>query len=87
MDIPDQEFEDIWVEEGELIRHALRIGERVVFHCYAGLGRTGMIAARILVEMGMDSQQAVAAIRASNGRRIQTEAQEALVHSCRCLYE
>jgi len=87
MDIPDQKFEDIWAEEGELIRHALRIGEQVVFHCYAGLGRTGMMAARILVEMGMDTQQAVAAIRASNGRRIQTDAQENLVHTCRGLYE
>jgi len=50
MDIPNQEFEDVWAVEGERIRHALRIGERVIIHCYAGLGRTGMIAARILVE-------------------------------------
>jgi len=36
MGVPDQNFEDIWAVEGERIRHALRIGERVIFHCYAG---------------------------------------------------
>lgn len=87
MDIPDQEFEDAWAEEGELLRHALRIGERIVFHCYAGLGRTGMIAARILVEMGMRPEQAIAAVRQNNPRRIQTDLQEELVRTCVSLYE
>ncbi len=87
MSIPDQAFEDAWAEEGELIRHALRIGERIVFHCYAGLGRTGMMAARILVEMGMQPEQAIAAVRQNNYRRIQTDMQEELVRTCVCLYE
>ncbi len=87
MNIPSQEFEDNWAEQGELIRHALRIGERVVFHCYAGLGRTGMIAARILVEMGMDPEQAILTVRANNKRRIQTRTQAAFVRSCEPLYQ
>jgi len=33
MDIPNQAFEDTWAVEGERIRHALRIGERVAIHC------------------------------------------------------
>ena len=86
MDIPNQEFEDNWAEEGELIRHALRIGERVVFHCYAGLGRTGMMAARILVEMGMHPEDAIKRIRQDNKRRIQTKVQEELVRTCEPLY-
>jgi len=87
MGVPTQEFEDVWAEEGELIRHALRIGERVIFHCYAGLGRTGMMAARILVEMGMDPEVAIATVRQDNSRRIQNEKQENLVRSCRALYQ
>jgi len=79
MEIPDQDFEDQWAVDGERIRHALRIGERVAFHCYAGLGRTGMIAARILVEMGVDNESAIKAVRVSNRRRIQTKRQAEFV--------
>lgn len=86
MGVPDQHFEDDWAEEGELIRHALRIGERVIFHCYAGLGRTGMMAARVLVEMGMDPEEAIVTVRQDNSRRIQNKKQEDLVRSCRSLY-
>lgn len=82
MDIPDQEFENVWAADGERIRHALRIGERVVLHCYAGLGRTGMIAARILVEMGMAPEMAIRTVRKDNRRRIQTRAQANFVRSC-----
>jgi len=82
MGIPTQEFEDNWAVEGERIRHALRIGERVIFHCYAGLGRTGMMAARILVEMGMEHEAAIREVRRSNRRRIQTKGQSAYVRRC-----
>lgn len=82
MDIPDQAFENAWAVEGERIRHALRIGERVIIHCYAGLGRTGMIAARLLVEMGMEPDDAIRAVRRDNRRRIQTKSQANFVRSC-----
>lgn len=79
MAITNQKFEDEWAVQGERIRHALRIGERVALHCYAGLGRTGMIGARILVEMGMDNEEAIAAVREPNRRRIQTKDQSNFV--------
>lgn len=82
MDIPNQEFENVWAVEGERIRHALRIGERVAIHCYAGLGRTGMMAARILVEFGVEPEQAIRLVRRDNRRRIQTHGQASLVRSC-----
>ncbi len=82
MHIPDQAFEDEWAVQGERIRHSLRIGERVVLHCFAGLGRTGMIAARLLVEMGMEPDHAVLAVRKNNKRRIQTQDQLDFVYTC-----
>ena len=82
MDIPSQAFEDAWAVEGERIRHALRIGERVALHCYAGLGRTGMIAARILVEFGVEQEEAIRRVRVANRRRIQTKGQANFVRSC-----
>ena len=87
MDIPNQEFENVWAVEGERIRHALRIGERVAIHCYAGLGRTGMIAARILVEFGVDPEQAIRRVRRDNRRRIQTSDQADFVRSCYSLVD
>jgi protein-tyrosine phosphatase len=87
MNVPTQDFEDEWAIEGERIRHALRIGERVVFHCYAGLGRTGMMAARILVEMGMPPEEAIAEVRRSNPKRIQTKGQSNYVRRCYSLVE
>jgi len=85
MEIPDQKYEDEWAVQGERIRHALRIGERVALHCYAGLGRTGMIGARLLVEMGMDNEAAIEAVRAPNPRRIQTKRQAMFVRQIRSL--
>lgn len=87
MDIPNQDFENDWAVEGERIRHALRIGERVAIHCYAGLGRTGMIAARILVELGVDPERAIRQIRRDNRRRIQTKSQANFVRSCYSLVD
>jgi len=85
MEITDQKFEDEWAVEGERIRHALRIGERVALHCYAGLGRTGMMGARLLVEMGMNNERAISAVRKPNARRIQTKRQSMFVHEIRPL--
>jgi len=85
MEITDQKFEDEWAVQGERIRHALRIGERVALHCYAGLGRTGMIGARLLVEMGMDNEEAIRAVRAPNPRRIQTKRQSMFVRKIESL--
>lgn len=80
MGIPDESFEDIWAVEGKQIAASLVAGERVILHCLAGLGRTGMIAARLLVDMGMSPELAVAEVRKIRPRAIQTDEQEKYVH-------
>ena len=82
MNVPDEAFEEVWAVEGRQIRASLVAGERVILHCLAGLGRTGMIAARLLVEMGMSPELAVAEVRKVRPRAIQTDDQEKYVHSC-----
>jgi protein-tyrosine phosphatase len=52
--IPDWEFEVQWDTAGRELRKVLVNGGRIVLHCRGGLGRTGMIAARLLVEFGME---------------------------------
>ncbi len=58
------------------LRRALGRGERLVLHCRAGLGRTGMIAASLLVTLGRAPEEAVALVRAARDPRcVETEAQ------------
>lgn len=79
MHVPEQLFEDQWRTEGADIRNRLMQGEKIIIHCFAGLGRTGLIAARLLVEFGIAPQEAVELVRDINPRRIQTIEQEEFV--------
>lgn len=37
-------------------------GENLVVHCYAGIGRTGLVSSCILMEHGMSAEEAMALI-------------------------
>lgn len=79
MGIPGDLFEARWEEEGARIRDTLASGEHVVLHCLAGLGRTGTVAARLLIEFGMEPQAAILRVRNSRRGAIQTRGQEKYV--------
>lgn len=81
MDVPTPEFERMWAVESPQIKSSLAIGERIVIHCLAGLGRTGMMAARLLVEFGLTPPEAIVAVRRVRPRAIQTQAQEDYVRA------
>jgi len=74
--IPDGRFERAWPRQSREIRERLRAGDNVLVHCRGGLGRAGMIAARLLVDEGVDPDAAIAAIRAARPGAIETPAQE-----------
>lgn len=78
--VPEASFERDWLYQGLRLRQLLRAGKRILIHCRGGLGRTGMIAARLLVELGMSASQAVAEVRKARPGAIQTPAQEHYVH-------
>lgn len=80
--VPNLMFEEEWERAGEELRQILRQDGRIVLHCRGGLGRTGMIAARLLVEFGMDPREAVRRVRAARTGAIQTREQEEYVLSC-----
>jgi ADP-ribosyl-[dinitrogen reductase] hydrolase len=52
--IPDERFEKEWNVAGEGLRSMLRRRLDVLVHCRGGLGRAGTIAARLLIELGME---------------------------------
>ncbi len=82
MDIPNDAFEILWLDSGKKLRRYLRSGQRIVIHCLAGLGRTGMIAAKLLIELGIEPDEAIHMVRASRPGAIQTIFQELYVKRC-----
>ena len=74
--VPDRAFEQAWATIGPRVRNILRRGGRVLVHCRAGLGRTGMIVARILVELGAKPEEAMQCVRAARPGTIENRAQE-----------
>ena len=74
--VPDQEFETAWLYAGLRLREHLRNGRHVLVHCRGGLGRSGTIAARLLVELGWTPSDAIQAVRAARPGAIETGRQE-----------
>lgn len=48
----------------------LKLGKSIGIHCRAGIGRSGTLAACILIEMGMEAEQAIDLVSSSRGTRI-----------------
>jgi Predicted protein-tyrosine phosphatase len=83
--IPSDEFERQWAQEGPEIRELLRKGENVVVHCKGGLGRAGMMAARLLAELGMEPEDAIKTVRKARRGAIETPSQLALVRRTKAI--
>lgn len=77
--VPTKKFEEEWLTQGRAIRDMLRNGDDVLVHCKGGLGRAGMMAARLLVELGMEPEDAIQAVRHARKGAIETSSQLALV--------
>jgi len=57
----------------------LASGRNVTVHCKGGLGRSGMVAACLLVRAGLDPDAAIDVVRTHRRGSIQTFAQEEYV--------
>jgi protein-tyrosine phosphatase len=79
MDTPGAAFAAAWATAGPAIAAALDGQGRVAIHCAAGLGRTGLLAARLLVDRGLTADEAIARVRRARPGTIETARQEAYV--------
>ncbi len=71
-----EEYEDLICN----IVDRMREGKNVVVHCRGGLGRTGTVAACVLVYLGDESaDEAIGAVRAARKGTVQTRDQEDFV--------
>jgi len=64
-----------WRAHGPALLQALNSGQRVLVHCAAGLGRTGMLVAKLLVLHGAGAEEAIDQVRRARPGTIETEAQ------------
>jgi len=73
--VPDSSFEEEWENVREHIHEIIYAGDKVVLHCKGGLGRTGLVAAMILVETRMDTDEAIRTVRFARQGAIETAQQ------------
>lgn len=61
---PAGDFAAAWQAQRAGVQALLDAGQRIAIHCKGGSGRTGLMAAQILVERGRSKEQATAAVKA-----------------------
>jgi protein-tyrosine phosphatase len=77
---PDQRLD--WPALIERLAGELHQGHRVAFCCLAGYGRSGMMAARMLIATGSTPENAIVAVRTARPGAIESEEQVAYLLSC-----
>jgi len=77
--IPAVRFEHARNRAGEDLRRRLVAGEAIVIHCRGGLGRTGIVAARLLVEFGEAPEGALFRVRRARSGSVENRLQEGYV--------
>ncbi|MBC6441218.1 MAG: cyclin-dependent kinase inhibitor 3 family protein [Rhodospirillales bacterium] len=74
--VPDERFEAEWRSSGSTLHAMLHNGKDIVVHCRGGLGRAGMIGARLLIELGTVPETAIRQVREARRNAIETMEQE-----------
>ena len=76
---PDHEFKKKWITTKTLLKNDLLKGSNIVLHCKGGIGRSGTIAALILIEHGEENANAIKCVRKKRQGAIENEVQEQFV--------
>lgn len=74
-DIPSEADTKAWSALETILSERLKTGGRILIHCRAGFGRSGMIAARLLMACGSMPDDAVKMVRDARPGTIETPAQ------------
>jgi len=76
---PDRQFNEKWQTTKVLLKNDLIEGKNIVVHCMGGKGRSGTIAAIILIEFGGDNKKAMEIVRKKRKGAIETKEQEEFI--------
>ena len=79
MAVPAAPFFNAWNSSSEKLISLISQESKIVVHCAAGLGRTGMLCASLLKRQGLVPQDAIRKVRLARPGAIETAAQENFV--------
>ena len=79
MSVPAAPFFSAWNSSSEKLISLISQDSKIVVHCAAGLGRTGMFCASLLKRQGHTAQDAIRKVRLARPGTIETIAQENFV--------
>ncbi|VVN79951.1 cyclin-dependent kinase inhibitor 3 family protein [Pseudomonas fluorescens] len=68
---PAEPFQAAWEANRERIKQLLTEGKIIAIHCKGGSGRTGLIAAQLLIECAVPLREAVSEVQTLRPRAIQ----------------
>ena len=80
---PDQKFMNKWQTIKVLLKNDLIEGKNIILHCMGGKGRTGTIAAILLIEFGEKHEEAIKIVREKRKGASETKKQEEFIFSYR----
>jgi|TARA_B110000438_G_C15750462_1_gene622691 protein-tyrosine phosphatase len=80
---PDYKFVDKWQTTKSLLKNELIYGKNIVIHCMGGKGRSGTIAAILLIEFGDVNTEVTNIVRKKRNGAIETKEQEDFILSYR----
>ena len=63
--LPDAQFERVWSSASSRLQQIVRAGGKISIHCRDGVDRTGLITARLLIELGCQPLDAMNRVRAA----------------------
>ena len=78
---PNHKFMDKWQTTKVLLKNDLIEGKNIVLHCMGGKGRSGTIAAILLIEFGEKHKEAIEIVREKRKGAIETKEQEDFILS------
>ena len=78
--IPDGRFLKTWERRAAEYHEVLDIGGTIGITCHYGAGRSGTIAARLMIERGLDADQAIAQVRLAFPESIESKSQFDWLH-------
>ena len=73
---PNYETLDQWNYIRQRIHSRLNQGEKILIHCRGGLGRSGTLAAKLLMDKGLTCGEAIERVRVARPGAIETAEQE-----------
>lgn len=74
---PADDFRKAWEVQRTTVHELLDAGRVIAIHCKGGSGRTGLMAAQILVERGATKDQATAVVRSLRPNALQLPVHQA----------